>query len=91
MKANGNGSPRLCAQNLLRCSIGEIPYERVKGLDPSIIGAPSTEAKQRLMQDADWLVRTYEPRVNVEAINVTVADGVNGGFSVSLDVTEKEA
>ena len=91
MKSSGNGNPRLCANNLLRCTMGEIPFERVKGLDPRIISAPSNEAKQRLMQDADWLVRTYEPRVNVKAINVTASDGINGGFSVSLDVTEKEA
>lgn len=90
MKASGNGDPRLCANNLLRCFAGEIPYERVKGLDPRIIGAPSTEARQRIMQDAHWLVKTYEPRANIEKINVTASDLVSGGFSVSLEITEKE-
>ena len=91
MKASGNGDPRLCAQNLLRCVIGEVPYERVKGLNPRIISAPSIEARRLLKQDANWLVRTYEPRVNIKAINITPSDAASGGFSVSMELTEKEA
>jgi hypothetical protein len=90
MKSSGNGSPRTCAENLLKCIRGEIPYERIKGLDATLIHAPSVEAAQRLMQDADWLVSTYEPRANVNAINVTPEDGVNGKYSISVDLTLKE-
>lgn len=90
MKSSGNGNPRTCAENLLKCNRGEIPYERIKGLAATIIHSPSVEATQQLTQDADWLVRTYEPRVNVNAINVTQEDGVNGKYSVSVDLTQKE-
>lgn len=90
MKSRGNGNPRTCAENLLLCCRGEIPYERIKGLDPTIIHAPSVEATQRIKQDADWLVSTYEPRVNVNEIIITPADGANGKYSVSVDLTLKE-
>ena len=86
MKASGNGNPRHCATNLLKCSRGEIPFERVKGLDPRIIHSPSAEAQQRIMQDADWLVNTYEPRV----ISVTPNPGIESGYDVSLDLALKE-
>ena len=90
MKSIGNGNPRTCAENLLKCSRGEIPYERIKGLDATLIHAPRVDATQRLMQDADWLVSTYEPRVDVNEIKVTPEDGVNGKYSVSVDLTLKE-
>ena len=90
MKSSGNGNPRTCAENLLKCNRGEIPYERIKGLDAAIIHTPSVEATRRLMQDADWLVSTYEPRVDVNAIDVAPEDGVNGKYSVSVDLTLKE-
>ena len=90
MKSSGNGNPRICAQNLLKCSRGEIPFERVKGLDPRIIHSPIAEAQQRIMQDADWLVSTYEPRVNVKGIAVTPNPGIESGYDVSLDLALKE-
>ena len=37
MRANGNGAPNVCASNLLRLIRGEVPYERIKGLDPRMI------------------------------------------------------
>ena len=33
MKASGNGTPQTCVQNLLKTTRGEVPYERIKGID----------------------------------------------------------
>ena len=90
MKSNGNGNPRTCAENLLKCVRGEIPYERLKGLDATIIHSPSVEAAQRIMQDADLLIGIYEPRVDVNEVKVTPEAGVNGKHSISVDLTIKE-
>lgn len=90
MKAKGNGNPAVCAANLLRLFQGEVPYERVKGLDPRIIDLPANEARIAAQQSADWLLDTYEPRVDVKSIEIQAADGVNGGYSVTAEVAERE-
>ena len=33
MKASGNAAPETCVQNLLKTIRGEVPYERIKGID----------------------------------------------------------
>lgn len=90
MRASGNGAPNVCANNLLRLFRGEVPYERVKGLDPRIVDRPVTAADARLRQDADWLVDTYEPRAEIKTLTVSHSDAVNGGFVVTADIEVKE-
>lgn len=90
MRANGNGTPAVCADNLLKIVRGEVPYERVKGLDPRLVDRPLVEAEAELQQDAEWLISTYEPRVAVQSIQVEQQEGVTGGFAVTADVTETE-
>ena len=90
MRAQGNGTPEVCANNLLRIVRGEVPYERVKGLDPQIIDRPIGQAMAEIQQDAEWLISTYEPRASITAINVEQDAGVLGGFSVTADIVEME-
>lgn len=90
MRASGNGNADLCANNLLRTFRGEVPFERVKGLDPRLIDMSVTEAEMEVQQDATWLLETYEPRVTVNAIIMNKSDAANGGFHVTADITEKE-
>lgn len=44
MKASGNGAPEICVQNLLKTIRGEVPYERIKGIDRTLIDKPSSPA-----------------------------------------------
>ena len=90
MIAKGNGAPAVCANNLLKIVRGEVPFERVKGLDPRMIDIPAGEANISIQQDADWLLSTYEPRADVKSVNVQASDAVAGGFIVTADITEKE-
>ena len=89
MKAKGNGTPQVCTNNLLRIFRGEVPYERIKGLDPRIVDRPILTANAELRQDADWLVDVYEPRAEIRSITVTQTDSVNGSFSVSAEITSR--
>lgn len=91
MRASGNGNPAVCVNNLLSISRGEVPFERVKGLDPRLIGKPVTIAEQEIQQDARWLLETYEPRVKVNGISLNQTNAVDGGFLVTADIEEKEA
>ena len=90
MRAKDNGTPEVCANNLLQITRGEVPFERVKGLDPRMIDRPLSEAEGDIRQDAAWLISTYEPRVTVNAVNIKHATGTDAGFIVTADVTETE-
>ena len=90
MKASGNGNIDLCVSNLLRTFRGEVPYERVKGLDPRLIDKPLATVELEVQQDARWLLETYEPRATVNEIIMSNSDAVAGGFTVTADITEKE-
>ena len=90
MKATGNGSPEVCAGNLLKITRGEVPYERVKGLDPRLIDRPFGIAEAEIQQDAEWLIETYEPRVDVNGISIKPSDASAGGFIVTADINERE-
>lgn len=90
MIAKGNGAADVCVNNLLRVARGEVPFERVKGLDPRLIDRPMSEAQRSIRQDAEWLISTYEPRVIVNAINIEQSTGTDAGFVVTADITETE-
>ena len=89
MRANGNGTPQVCVNNLLQIVRGEVPYERIKGLDPRIISRPFMAADIELRQDADWLIDNYEPRASIQNISVTQEDPVGGGFTVTAEIKER--
>lgn len=83
MKAKGNGDPAQCVGNLLRLIRGEVPYERLKGLDPRLIDSPSSTAAQELVADAEWLIENYEPRVSLESIDLNAELAKVGHFSIT--------
>lgn len=87
MKAKGNGDPAQCVGNLLRIIRGEVPFERLKGLDPRLIDRPSSTAAQELAADAEWLIENYEPRVNLKNVDLNAELAKAGHFSINA-VTE---
>lgn len=90
MRAKGNGTPAVCSGNLLKVVRSEVPFERVKGLNPRTFDRPLIDAEAELQQDAEWLISTYEPRVDVERIRVEQASGAAGNFAVTAEVKERE-
>lgn len=88
MKAHGNGTPETCASNLLRIVRGEIPYDRVRGCDGSLIDQPN--ATDEAKADAEWVLETYEPRVEVESVEVEPDSASAGDFSTLVNIKRKE-
>lgn len=88
MKAYGNGSPETCASNLLHIVRGEVPYDRVRGRDGVLVDQPN--ATEDAIADIEWLLETYEPRVNVENIESNPEDVLAGDFSTLVNITRKE-
>lgn len=89
MRRSGNGNPIVCANNLLHLFRGEVPYERIKGMNPRTIDRPTPDAEAEVMRDAYWLLETYEPRVQVNEIAVTYSEDTKS-YAITADLTEKE-
>ena len=87
MRATGNGKKQVCVQNLLAIIRGEVPYDRIRGLDARAIDRPAANAAEDLQQDAAWLLQTYEPRATVQSIKVNRDDAAGGAFSVTAEIT----
>lgn len=88
MKAHGNGTPETCASNLLRIVRGEVPYDRVRGRDCELEHAPNISAEA--VTDAEWVLETYEPRVNVESAEAIIEAANTGDFSILVNIERKE-
>ena len=88
MKAHGNGRPETCASNLLRIVRGEVPYDRVRGRDGTLVDQPN--ATDEAIADAEWLLETYEPRVSVEGVEAIAEAGNTGDFSTLVNIKRKE-
>lgn len=90
MRAKGNGDINVCTNNLLRMFRGEVPFERLKGINPRLIDRPTVEAIPEIQQDAEWLLETYEPRATVQGIDVELNSGIDGGLSITANIEETE-
>lgn len=87
MKSSGNGEPMQCVGNLLRIVRGECPYDRIKGVDPTLIDQPTEIAAPLIQAEAKWLIKTYEPRVNSDRVDVSAISAQNGNFALNMDAT----
>lgn len=85
MKAKGNGDAAVCVGNLLRLIRGEVPYERLKGLDPRLIDRPSTTAAEELRADAQWLIENFEPRVTLSSVELDNELAKIGHFRINAE------
>lgn len=86
MKANGNGTPETCVQNLLKTIRGEVPYERIKGIDRTLIDKPSETAAPDLVADVEFVVKTYEPRAKLGTVELTALAAEVGGFEIDASI-----
>lgn len=88
MLSSGNSLPMVCVGNLLKITRGEVPYERLKGIDPTIIDKPYSLVAPLLVEEARWNIKTYEPRVNVDEININAALAESGNFKLEAEIEE---
>ena len=88
MKASGNGTVQQCVANLINLFQHEVPFARLKGMDPTIIDLPTDEAEVAAKNHATWLIETYEPRAIVNDIKVTHTD--ENRMIVTPDITVRE-
>lgn len=90
MLSKGNSDAAVCANNLLKISRGEVPYERLKGVSFSQLDGPITTAGQNLVDDAEWMLSIYEPRAKSE-VKLIPDDAQNGQFTIQATISTKGA
>lgn len=90
MLASGNNNIVVCIGNILKTVRGEVPYERLLGLDPDLIDKPSAYAAVDLTEDIEWLLRTYEPRANIDTIDLQSLVAQTGDFLIQAKLNRGE-
>lgn len=90
MKSSENGNPMQCVSNLVRIVRGECVYDRIKGIDPSYIDQPEEIAAPLFVADAKWLIQTYEPRVDVDTIDMSALMAEQGSFALNINARLEE-
>jgi hypothetical protein len=67
---------------------GEVAYDRVRGRDGALVDQPN--ATDEAVADAEWVLETYEPRVDAENIIGSGEAVKNGEFALLVDIDRKE-
>lgn len=88
MKASGNGAPQQCVANLINLYQYEVPYARLKGMDPSIIDTPTEDAEILAKNHITALIENYEPRVTVNNISISYSE--DNKMVITPDITVNE-
>ncbi len=88
MKASGNGAPQQCVANLINLYQYEVPYARLKGMDPSIIDTPTDDAETAAKNHVSALIENYEPRVIVNDIGISYTE--DNRMIITPDITVNE-
>ncbi len=60
-------------KNLLMTRMGEIPYDRLRGLDPALYHLPIDKMRLALLPEIDR-VMAWEPRADVVSADATMDD-----------------
>lgn len=90
MKSSGNGHPEQCAINLLKITRGEVPYDRIKGRDATIVDAPISSAISKAEDDAEWLLSEYEPRISIDNIDISAILSNLGDLDINANIIVKK-
>ena len=85
MKSSGNGNVAQCVANLIATYQGEVPYQRLKGMDPSFIDENIITSEPKIKNHATWLIENYEERATVNDINVSINE--SGTVQIEPDIS----
>ncbi|MFR7829178.1 MAG: early E1A protein [Eubacterium sp.] len=88
MLSQGNGNAEVTSQNLIKIIRGEVPYDRIRGIDVSYIDRPVEIVKDDVENDVIETLEDYEPRVDVQDVNLEQTS--DGSFKINLEVTKVE-
>ena len=62
----------------------------MRGQSPETYERPSASARYDAIAEAEWVLDTYEPRVEVEGIDFEAPDAQGGDFSTITQIKLRE-
>ena len=71
------------AKNLLMCRMGEVPYDRYRGFDPTFYELPLSELQEKLLPELDRIM-LWEP--DVEIVDGECAMDENGDIIITATI-----
>ena len=78
MLAHGNGDAEITSQNLVKTVRGEVPYDRIKGVDSSFTDRPINDIKTDIENDVIETLEEYKKSI----IFQTICHGINGDIQM---------
>lgn len=87
---NSTGDDRIIQNvlNIVRTKKYEVPYMREMGIDPDFLDDAITKNYAEIVNDVTENINTYEPRVEVVDVSLSVNDA-NGDVVISVEVEVK--
>lgn len=77
------------AKNLLMTRQGEVPFDRLRGLDTALFHLPITESKRVIQQEAERLM-LWEPDVQVTSARLDMDDGLLIELTLEVDIDQND-
>ena len=87
MKGTGNSEVKTCIENILATFKSEVPYARNMGIRHETLDLPADEIEQQLIEDGELAIDEYEPRVDVDDIEMDTFNE-NGTFKYKVKASE---
>ena len=75
------------AKNLMMLRQGEIPYDRMRGLDTALEGMPITLVRERIVEELDRVL-LWEP--DAEVVDAQVSLDAQGGLMITATIEVSE-
>ncbi|MBQ6274486.1 MAG: hypothetical protein IJK63_09710 [Oscillospiraceae bacterium] len=75
------------AKNLLMCRMGEVPFDRFRGFDTTLLELPLPELRTELLPELDRLM-IWEPGAEVVSAEATLLTGGELYIKVILEISE---
>lgn len=86
MRASGNANVAVCVQNLIALRQGEVFYDRLRGIDASIVDVPASIAGKKALQEVRWQIDTYEPRASLKNVQFVADEASSGNFRIIAEL-----
>lgn len=75
------------AKNLLMCRMGEVPFDRFRGFDTTLLELPLPELRTELLPELDRLM-IWEPGAEVVSAEATLLTGGELYIKVICEISE---
>lgn len=85
MLSQGNSNAEVTARNLMKTYRGEVPYDRIRGIDGSFTDKPISQVIDDIDNDVRETIEEYEPRADVVDVNISASNGkIEIGINIDL-------